>query len=285
MVMSTNVDSAAAASVSPMQRPMTIAVTKLAGRFCQDDCPAWIAAEGRIVPETPTALKRVLASLGKNRLPIFVTSPGGDVEAAMKMGEMIRKLHLAVAVGTTYFESCKDGTKRCQKSTREHPFPEGFVLSSGVPCVSACTLVLAGGERRYGGGYSFIGVHQVSYSYNKQRVYWRERYVIKNGRKIVINRTVTKTVNVGKVVTTKVPKVFNTRLTAYLTKMGIDLKLLDLMAQTPPSDIHIMTPRELKDLKMTTTSDSGLTLVTAATCKAMPKPGHCLPQRNGSQTH
>ncbi|MFN7127326.1 MAG: hypothetical protein ACK4M8_15650, partial [Allorhizobium sp.] len=53
---------------------------------CEPTCPEWISAEGAIVGGTPARLKKLLKSIGDRRLPIVVTSPGGNVDAAMVLG-------------------------------------------------------------------------------------------------------------------------------------------------------------------------------------------------------
>ncbi len=74
---------------------------------CEPTCPEWISAEGTIVRESPTHLKKLLKAIGDRRLPIVVTSLGGDVDAAMVLGRIIRARKLEVAVGKTRFVGCQ----------------------------------------------------------------------------------------------------------------------------------------------------------------------------------
>ena len=69
---------------------------------------------------------------------VLMSSPGGDLEQALIMGEIIRARSLATAVGTADASG---------KVTRSY-------------CASACVLVYAGGLPRYGVEGSALGVHR-----------------------------------------------------------------------------------------------------------------------------
>ncbi len=73
---------------------------------CEPTCPEWISAEGTIEAGTPALFKRTLKTLGGRKLPIVVNSPGGNVDAALTLGRMIRKNKLDIAVGKTWFVGC-----------------------------------------------------------------------------------------------------------------------------------------------------------------------------------
>jgi hypothetical protein len=69
---------------------------------------------------------------------VLLSSPGGDLQQAAIMGEIIRSHGLATAVGTA------------DDSGRVRP----------AYCASACVLVFAGGKPRYGVEGSRLGVHR-----------------------------------------------------------------------------------------------------------------------------
>ena len=69
---------------------------------------------------------------------ILLSSPGGNLDQALIMGEIIRSRSLATAVGVT------DASGRVTRSF----------------CASACVLVYAGGKPRYGIEGSALGVHR-----------------------------------------------------------------------------------------------------------------------------
>ena len=69
---------------------------------------------------------------------MLLSSPGGDLNQAVIMGEIIRSRGLATAVGTA------DATGRVKPAY----------------CASACVLVYAGGKPRFGVLGSALGVHR-----------------------------------------------------------------------------------------------------------------------------
>jgi hypothetical protein len=69
---------------------------------------------------------------------VLMSSPGGDVDQALIMGEIIRSRGLTTAVGVVD--------------------PSGALKPSY--CASACVLVYAGGKNRYGVQGSMLGVHR-----------------------------------------------------------------------------------------------------------------------------
>ncbi|WP_422251572.1 hypothetical protein [Bradyrhizobium sp.] len=69
---------------------------------------------------------------------LLLSSPGGDLDQALIMGEIIRSRGLATAVGTA------DASGRLTRSY----------------CASACVLLYAGGTPRYGVEGSALGVHR-----------------------------------------------------------------------------------------------------------------------------
>ena len=82
---------------------MAFVVVRSGEPGCEPTCPEWISAEGGIAANTPAQLKKLLKTLGGRKLPIVVSSPGGDVDAALALGRMIRQYKLDVAVGKTRF--------------------------------------------------------------------------------------------------------------------------------------------------------------------------------------
>lgn len=98
-----------------------------------------LQVSGTIGPAAATLLRDRLneAGLAAGDL-ILLSSPGGDLNQAVIMGEMIRSRGLATAVGTA------DGSGRVKP---------GY-------CASACVLVYAGGKPRFGVLGSALGVHR-----------------------------------------------------------------------------------------------------------------------------
>ena len=71
--------------------PMRFVVVRSSEPGCEPVCAEWISAEGTIRAKTPGELKSLLKTLGGRKLPIVLFSPGGDVDAAMALGRLIRQ--------------------------------------------------------------------------------------------------------------------------------------------------------------------------------------------------
>ncbi|WP_296101250.1 hypothetical protein [uncultured Agrobacterium sp.] len=61
---------------------------------CSDTCVQWVSAEGAITHATPTRFAAFLATLKNRKLPIVIQSVGGDVDAALAIGQMLRNRKL-----------------------------------------------------------------------------------------------------------------------------------------------------------------------------------------------
>ncbi len=235
---------------------------------CRADnaCPDWISAEGQIMADTPKKLQRFLKRLGNRQLPIVVSSPGGDVKAAMEMARTIRKQKLSIAVGRTRSRACSYSEPICQAALAEDGSIKGQAYSSGAICFSACPLFFAGGIQRVSSPFALMGVHQITTTYSEVRVQYRTEYEMVNGRRKVLSRKEIGRKFVGKYDTTKLDKAQKARLTGFLDKMGIDRGLVDMMLGTEPSGIHLISQMDALNLKLTTELSDADALVSARNC-------------------
>ena len=146
---------------SDVPSEMRFVVARSSAPGCEPNCPEWISAEGDIVAGTPDLLKSTLKKLGGRKLPIIVNSFGGNVDAALQLGRIIRKNKLDIAIGKTEFSDCWPGTDGCGFSYGKGSAYLGQA-SDGASCNSACPLMFAGGVRRVAGGWNYLGVHQIT---------------------------------------------------------------------------------------------------------------------------
>lgn len=144
---STSMAGEASPATSPAQ-PMVV-VRMRAKDWCGRRCPEWIVAEGTITRKTPEQLRRVLAELGNARLPVVLDSRGGDIDAAMDMGRMIRAKGLTTIIGRSEVQGCAPRDAGCRKGGSAGLPYTGYVVPAGE-CARACLLVLAAGKRRIG---------------------------------------------------------------------------------------------------------------------------------------
>src|SRR5262245_14495368 len=73
--------------------PMVFFVAKSDSDACGPGCSEWIAADGAIDAGTPARLRALLGKLsksGKRALPIYFSSPGGNVTASLELGRLLR---------------------------------------------------------------------------------------------------------------------------------------------------------------------------------------------------
>jgi hypothetical protein len=94
---------AATSGMAP-ERPMNFALVRNGN--CQETCIQWISAEGKITADTPKLLEKLVRSLNGRKLPVVIQSSGGDVNAALAMGRLIRTASLETAVGRTRLDGC-----------------------------------------------------------------------------------------------------------------------------------------------------------------------------------
>ena len=257
--------------IQPLDPPMTVVVVRSSIASCEPECPQWIAAEGRITAQTPALFKKALNLAGNRRFPVIVTSPGGDVDAALAIGTMIRARKLDVAVGWTSFTGCAPRQNECKPSIYR-----GTVLTHGSYCVSACPLILAAGQQRLLGPGAVIGVHQISTTMIQDRLLYRERYVVVNGKKKVISRTLVSRKPSRSYVTTKLDTSHRRKLAAYLKTMGVGEELIGLFNKAPPSSIYVLQPNEAVSAKIVTAFSPAANLVGTYLCAAPTPPDNCV---------
>lgn len=226
----------------PAQPPMRFTIVR--SFLCQENCPEWISAEGRITADTPARLRKVLKKIGDRKLPVVFRSEGGDVDAAYAMGRMIRKAGLETAVGGTRLKGCPVQDTLCDVAIAKDGTAAGYTYSAGAYCFSACPLAFAGGTSRVASQWSVIGVHQITTIYNRVRVSYRIEYKMVNGKKKEVSRKEVGRKVAGQTSSTKLGKKANAALMAYLKEMGVSDDVIDTMMSAKPDSIAIVPPAD-----------------------------------------
>jgi hypothetical protein len=237
--------------------------------WCRADnnCPDWISAEGQIMADSPRKLQKLLKRLGGRKLPIIVSSPGGDVRAAMEMAYAIRKQKLAIAVGGTRSRDCPYAEPICSSVRAKDGSIKGETFSVGAICFSACPLFFVGGIQRVSSPFALLGVHQITTTFSEVRVQYRTEYETVNGKRKVLSKREVGRKFVGKHDTTKLDRQQRARIVGFLKEMGIDKSLVDLMLGTEPSSIHLIAQMDALKLRLTTELAAADQLVAARDCK------------------
>ena len=256
--------------------PMRVVIVRNNVGSCEPLCPQWVSAEGQITANTPALFSKVLATARTLQLPIVVTSPGGDVEAALIIGEMIRARHLDVVVGWTYFGGCAPHQKDCKPPEEQNGVYSGIVLSGEGFCVSACAFILASGERRMRGEDTLVGVHQISRTITREKVRYSEKYQIVNGKRKVLSRQIVSRKPMKSYLSTRLDKRLKGRLVAYFKRMGIDKSLLALFDRAPPSSMYMLAGNELRATRLITGVTPAPDLVASGLCTKASPAANCV---------
>lgn len=259
-----------------MGPPMRFAVVRSASPGCEPLCPEWISAEGTIVRGTPAEFKKLLKKLGDKRLPVIVTSPGGQVEAAWELGRMIRARKLDIGVGLTRFVGCAPGQKDCKLDPARQGVYAGNIYAAGSYCASACSMMFAGGVRRHVGQWAYMGVHQVTSYYTQQKITYRETYRVVNGKKKTVSRKVVGRKTVGSYSTTKMGKALKAEMLAYFKEMGVKDALFEAGQNTLASDMRQLSPVEMLDMNLVTSLDAADALIGIDICKVAVPAENCI---------
>ncbi|MBZ9676964.1 hypothetical protein [Mesorhizobium sp. ES1-1] len=242
---------------------------------CEPNCPEWISAEGAIEAGTPAKLKRLLKGLRPRRLPIIVNSPGGNVDAALQLGRIIRKAKLDIAVGKTSFSRCQPGAVGCPADAGKGVTQLGVASDGGAMCNSACPLMFAGGTQRLVGRWAYLGVHQITSTFQRQQVYYRTTYRMVHGRKKIISSKVISRTNLGTYQTYEMSKALEKKLSGYLKEMGVGRGVVDLMKVTPAGDIRQISLEEMTTTNLVTSKGAVDLLVWGGICRRSPAPANC----------
>jgi hypothetical protein len=261
---------------NPFDAPMIFVIVRSNAGYCEPYCPEWIYGEGQIEAGTPAAFRKILTQLGDRHLPLILLSPGGNVEAAVEIGRIIRQNAIPVQIGYTRFYNCSPRDEGCEGDSPQKGEFRGMAMVNGAFCWSACPLILAGGERRLSSEWSHTGVHQVTTVYQRERVYYRERFRMVDGKKKVISRKVVSRKKDGTQSTTKLPKATRRMLTGYFRDMGIEKNLLDAMLSTTPDKIRNLTPAEMLDMHLITELSTTDLLTNPMLCAHEEAPDNCI---------
>ncbi|WP_284315056.1 hypothetical protein [Labrys miyagiensis] len=244
--------------------PMHIAIVRDHSSNCEPNCAEWIMMQGDIVAGTPPLLKRVLKLAGKRKLPVFVNSRGGKVEAGITLGRLIRANHLDVTVNKTILDPCDPKDKKCSDNALTGR--KGSPQSYASECASSCAFLLAAGEARHVPYTAFVGVHQFTNYLTTTRymnTYLRRRALV-NGRVVVISQKLVKqkviSQTIAKVAT---PKSTYDRAARYFAEMGIGDKINAILQTTSSDSIHWLNGDELDSTHMMTDREDGISQVLA----------------------
>ncbi|AUC97943.1 hypothetical protein CWS35_29645 [Bradyrhizobium sp. SK17] len=133
-----------------------------AANACGAGCDRWIAIEGEIDRDAAARIRRFLAGVKDTQLPIYVHSPGGNVEQSYAIARLLRARKAAIRVGRTSVPACSTGTQvdaACQKIKAAKGEVEAELATRSAMCVSACAYLFLGATSREVAPDAVVAVH------------------------------------------------------------------------------------------------------------------------------
>jgi hypothetical protein len=125
---------------------------------CRTICPAWISAEGKIDQGAARRLERFLKNHKGVNLPVVINSVSGDLMEAVALAYSMRRHGMSISVGKTRFSGCQSLSDVCYPQSGQNITFKGSTFTTEAYCDVACSLVLAGGVRRYAGNMAYVGL-------------------------------------------------------------------------------------------------------------------------------
>ena len=263
------------------QQPMKVVVVRSGQTGCEPNCPQWIMAEGEITRATPALFRKLIKKLGKQKLPVLISSPGGSIDGAIEIGRLLRKNGYDVAVGATFYDTCGPFTPGCKPPKDLKGVYVGRGAGFLAYCNSACPLVLAGGVNRYAPAAVSVGVHVIKTNWEKQVITYRETYRIVNGKKKVISRKEVGRKTVKRYDTEGISKAMRKTLAAYVTEMGVSPDIISDMEKVTYDKLFELTPERRMELKLVTSEDGSSLMLDAAVCGRADPAYYCVASTGG----
>jgi hypothetical protein len=227
---------------------MEVQVVRSAHPGCEPQCPQWIAAQGKIVGDTPKRFRKVLSQLGDRKLQIFIDSPGGSVDSAKAVGRLIRAKGLDVVVSKTELLPCAPDAA-CRKTAKSGGEVHGLVRSRLSRCVAACVFILAGGVRRFVGPGTAVGLTQVLITSRTYQVR-TNRSTGETHKELLFEAT------------DGADKSTYAQIRKYYTEMGISEYIMTLVQAAPSNTVRWLMPFDLQRTGLATDSTTGEELIT-----------------------
>jgi hypothetical protein len=208
---------------------MTFYVVKGASDACGRGCDSWIEAEGKIEGGTAARFKAFLDHLNDRNLPIYFASPGGNLDQAILMGNMLHARLPIARIGRTLVRECgfeaqdSDDCVKLKQSGREL---HGDLFTRAAVCASACPYVFVGAPVHEVAPDAVVGVHSPKIVFNFHGAPQPDAAVMAAADERGHERA-------------------DRMVAVYLAKMGIDAGLLSVAKTTRFEDIHILTREEI----------------------------------------
>lgn len=217
-----------AAPGEPLAPPMVFYVVKGAPDACGRGCDSWIAAEGQINSGAAPRFRKFLRRVRDRNLPIYFSSPGGNLDQALAMGAMLRERPVVAGVARTVVRECgfeaQDGAA-CLKLKQSGRELRGSLWTRHAMCNSACPYLILGATTREIAPDAVLAVHSP-----KVVVSFRGGVPTRQMRAAAKARGLERA---------------DRMLSSYVFKMGAEGALLDLAKTVKFESMHVLTREEI----------------------------------------
>jgi hypothetical protein len=208
---------------------MTFYVAKGAADSCGRGCDSWIAVEGQVDSGAAARFRKFFQKVRDRKLPIYFSSPGGNLDQALAMGAMLREKPVTARVARTVVRECgfeaqdSDVCLKLKQSGREL---HGELWTRGAMCNSACPYLMLGAATREVAPDAVLAVHSP---------------------KVVVHFSglAPPSREMRAAATERGHERADRMVASYIVKMGIDIGLLDLASTVKFEDIHVLTREEI----------------------------------------
>ncbi|MBR1127966.1 hypothetical protein [Bradyrhizobium iriomotense] len=206
---------------------LTIYLAKGPPDACGPGCDRWIAIEGEIDGDAAPRIRRFLAAVKDTQRPIYLYSPGGNVEQSYAIGRLLRSRKAVARVGRTIVTACaadKQVDAACLKLKNASGEVEAELTTRKAMCNSAC-------------GYLFIGA-------TSREVAPDAALAVHNSRLVLRFRGDPPPQVVAEARQRRIASADRDR-TAFIASMGISRELDALIRTVKFENLHVLTRAEL----------------------------------------
>lgn len=167
LVASLSISGTVHAQVTPAEKAgfastLTIYLAKGATDACGPGCDRWIAVEGQIDRDAGPRVRRFLAGVKDTQRPIYLHSPGGNVEQSYLIARLLRGRKAIARVGRTIASACAGGAQAdaaCLKIKNAGGEVEAELTTHRAMCNSACGYLFLGATSREVAPDAVLAVH------------------------------------------------------------------------------------------------------------------------------
>ena len=207
---------------------MVFYVAKGAPDACGRGCDSWIAVEGQVDSGAALRFRKFLRQIRDRNLPMYFSSPGGNLDQALAMGAMLRERPVVARVARTVVKECgfeAQNGEACLKLKQSGRELHGDLWTRGAMCNSACPYLILGAATREIAPDAVLAVHSP-----KVVVHFSGGIPTQQMRAAATERGIERA---------------DLMLSRYVPKMGAEGALLDLAKTVKFESMHILTREEI----------------------------------------